>query len=53
MFDLSGLSYISEIMLSWYGEFSSKLIVLSMSKSNKSFLMSFSFVTSGGLGGGL
>ena len=49
---MSGLSYISEIMPSWNGEFSSISNFLSQSLSNKSFQLSKGSVMSGGLGGG-
>ena len=48
--DLSGLWYISDIMPSWYEEFSSKSLI-SKSKSKFIFLSSYIF-TSSSLGGG-
>ena len=53
MYDVSGLSYISEIMPSWSGEFSSISTFLSESLSDKSFQLSKVSVISGGFGGGL
>ena len=50
--DLSGLWYISDIIPSWYGKFSSKSLFISRSKS-KSSCLSICITLSGGFGGGL
>ena len=49
--DLSDLWYISDILPSCYGEFSSKSLLISKSKS-KCFFLSSCVFTLGGLGGG-